>query len=101
MLPGAALAIPSRRAAGTTSNHSLRLVMLLQCIALRRRGVTRGRTLQAGDSGPSRLATARPSMLEERDEMSNPNLPAESVRIDRTVLFAVMNDMADPTLGQP
>ena len=33
--------------------------------------------------------------------MSNPNLPAESVRIDRTVLFAVINDMADPTLAQP
>ena len=31
--------------------------------------------------------------------MSNPDLPAESVTIDRTVLFAVMDDMADAALA--
>ena len=30
---------------------------------------------------------------------SNPDLPAESLTIDRTVLFAVMDDMADAALA--
>lgn len=38
-------------------------------------------------------------MIEERAEMSNPDLPAESVTIDLTVLFAVMDDMADAALA--